>query len=272
MNNLFRCLHFSSALLLIVLSGYTSAQEEAAVFPKWKFSELTIDVGVQSDHYPSMSLEEMMAFARDPEQMERDLQGLQEDARTITAGGIIFFQFGLNPRLRNGLGMNENRQFQVGLAFHTPKEAMLSYKNEDIDTSIVYCNLQSEINFDLSYVFKGRWGKRDKWKWYAGIGSNLGITYNNAMILISGKYFGPDEHPSEQEASEQNMETYDANQVYYLRAYVPYGIHYLLGNDRSSIGLDFRLGIGVQMIEGQDSNPISKTNAFMIGYKYILGR
>jgi hypothetical protein len=234
---------------------------------KLHFDQIEFGIGIDNDHYNTMSLEEIMAFANNPEQMQRDLYGMEEVASTVNRGAAIYVNFGYAPLNKTTNSYRTDREWRFGVGLHCGKEAMLSYKNEDIDTSIVYCNLQSEITLESAYLLKGLWGKR--FHWYYGAGMSLGSSFNNQMLLISGRYFGPDEHPSEQESYEKNVETFDAKSVYYARFYIPYGIGYGL-NERWIIGFDFKTGIGVQKIQGKSSNYIKKTGAFVLGVKYRL--
>ena len=89
------------------------------------------------------------------------------------------------------------------------------------------------------------------------------------MLIISGKYFEPGQHPSEQEASEMNKETYDANSVYYTRLYAMAGLSYRVGS-RWLIGINYRKGVGAQFIEGGNTNFIYKIGVFMLSAKYQI--
>ena len=235
--------------------------------PKWKASSLNFGLGVDWDKFESMSLERILVFAKNPERMQRDLQHLSEEATPVTAGVALYASISFSPLNYTTGNYSDNQELQLGIGIHSPKEAMVTYKNEDLDTSIVYCNIHGELTAEAAYVFKGRWGKR--FHWYAGGGVNTGLTFANEMVIISGRYFEPGAHPTTQESYEMNQDHYKAKPVYYTRAYIPYGIHYHVGK-KMSIGFDFRTGLGLQMIKGASTNLITNTGSFILGVKCYL--
>ena len=265
----------STCLVLLLFSPIISAQyvepdqmtdvQELSKMKKWQFNQMDWGVGIDNDHYDKMSLDLIMAFAKDPDQMQRDLSGMNEDATTVTRGAAYYTNISFSPLDASTGTYKTNRELKLGMGIHANKEAMLTYKNEDLDTSIVYCNLQSEITIEGAYLFKTKWGKRIHL--YAGIGANVGATFNNEMVLITGKYFDEGEHPSEQPSDEMNAESYEAKSVAYSRIYIPYGIGYGIGQ-KTIIGLDFKTGVGVQKISGEQANYIKKTGAFILSVKY----
>ena len=235
--------------------------------PDLKVTHVNFSIGLDWDKYNSMSLNQLMAFAQNPEEMQRDLSFMTEEVNTTTAGLALYYSMSFSPLNKKTGSYYNDREWRFGFAFHSPKEAMVTYQNEDLDTSIVYCNLHSEFSMEGSYIVKGMFGKR--FQWYVGGGLNLGYTFGNQMMLISGKYFGPDQHPSTQESYEHNIETYDAKSVMYSRAFVPYGFQYRVGK-HVSLGIDCRSGVGLQWIKGERVNLIRKTGVFSLGMRYIL--
>lgn len=254
------------ALMLPCLQtpSYSQTGKASEYEPKrqWKAAGLNFGLGVDWDQYKSMSLERIMVFAKHPERMQRDLANLSEDATPVTAGVALYGSIAFAPLdYRTGTYRND-RELRVGVGIHSPKEAMVTYKNEDLDTSIVYCNIHGEFTVEASYVFNGQWGKR--FQWYAGGGMNAGLTFANGMIIISGRYFEPGAHPSTQESHEMNQDHYKARQVYYTRAFIPFGIHYQVSS-KWSLGFDLRTGLGLQMIKGAPDNIITNTGSFILG-------
>ncbi len=188
---------------------------------------------------------------------------MTSDIIPVTAGMAIFSSVGLAP-LDVATGQySTKRELRLGLGLHSPKEAMVAYKSEELDTSIVYCNLHGEFTLEGAYIAKGTFGKHGRC--YAGIGVSGGLSFGNEMILISGRYFEPGAHPSEQVDKNPVMEIYAAKSVYYTRCFVPFGIHYG-SEDNWSVGLDFRLGLGAQFVSGAQANFIRRTGMFAIGF------
>ncbi|MEM6965930.1 MAG: hypothetical protein AAF573_14275 [Bacteroidota bacterium] len=238
---------------------------------KWKLNAVNIQLGVNWNEFESMSLDELMIFAKDPEQMHRDLSFMTEEATTITAGGDIKANFSWSPLNRATGTYRTHQELQVGIALHSPKEAMVAYKSETLDTSIVYCNLHSELSLEGAYVWRGQWGKRKRWHWYVGGGMNAGFTWDNEMVLMEGKYFEPGQHPSTQPIDDvaPEPERYEAKSVVYSRIFIPYGLHYQIGK-YTTLGLDFRTGRGLQFIGSEKVNWMRRSGGMALGMRFIL--
>lgn len=261
-------------LFLAIISSSPLIAQTSSIIPstkKFKRSEINFGIGVNWNTFESMTLDELLIFAKDPEQLKRDLQGLEEETTPNTAGADLRVGWSFSP-LNSATGnYKTNQALQVGIILNSPKEAMVSYKNKDLDTSIVFCNIHWELGLNASYVFKGTWGKRDRWNWYAGAGANAGFTFGNNMMLINGKYFEPGEHPSTQPVDDVSPEPemYEAKSVSYTRVFIPYGIHYKMGK-RVLLGLDLSKGIGWQRVGKDKMNYMKKSSGFAIGLKYLL--
>ena len=228
------------------------------------FSSYDINLGVDNDHFGKMSLDRMMYMAKDPYQMERDLSGFEEEAITTAYGMAIYVNMGFKPLNKKTGTYRENREVRFGIGLHTPKEAMLSYKDAGRDTSIVYCNIQSEITLEGSYIFKSNMGKRFLWRF--GFGGSLGHTFNNQMVLIHGRYYEPGSHPTEQPDEDIEKEYFQAKSVSYLRTFLIAGLSYKIGK-KWAAGFEYRRGWGVQLVGGTDPHFIKKTGSFMLGLR-----
>ena len=251
--------------LLAALQNKAQYYEPGQTVSSTKSSGLNISMytGLDNDRYETMSLGHVLSFAKNPDALSQDLSHLEEETTTKTAGVALYVNLGISP-IRNE-SRNIDREIQVGIGIHSDKEAMVSYKSEDLDTSIVFCNLHSEFTLEGAYLFKGKWGKIVHW--HIGLGANGGMTYGNEMILINGGYFEPGAHPSTQPAEEMNMEKFEAKQVYYTRGFIQHGIHLGFG-PHWQVGLNMRTGMGLQFIEGADPNFIQKTGSLQSGAKY----
>jgi len=241
------------------------AQTNPSSAPKaLKIGAFNMQLGIKWNQFQSMSHEDLLLFAKDPEAMNRDLSNLTEEANAMTAGGVFNLGFSFSPLNRSTGNYRTDREFQFGVSLTSDKEAMVSFKNEDLDTSIVFCNLHQEFSLEGAYVVRGNWGR--KWEWYLGGGMNAGFTYGNEMMLIEGQYFEPGQHPSLQPVDEVApiVESYEAKNVFYTRAYIPFGIHYKIG-EYWSIGLDMRKGMGLQMIGTEKVNFMRRSGMFALG-------
>jgi hypothetical protein len=259
--------HLICSSIFIVCSVIASAQTNntrvIADMKPWHTTYFNMSFAVDNDHYSTMSLDRMMAFSKNPQDIQRDLSHMQAEIKPSTAGVALYMNVGMTPLNRNTGEYHIDREVRLGIGLHAPKEAMVAYKSEALDTSIVYCNLQSELTLEGAYVRKAAFGKHGRC--YAGIGASGGVSYGNQMVLISGRYFEPGMHPSEQVDKNPVMEKYAAKTVTYARLFIPFGVHYGV-DDQWSIGLDFRLGLGAQFLPGAPVNFIRRTGMFALGF------
>ena len=255
--------------LALAMPLHAAAQQATPAAPlptsTWRMTSLNFGTGVETDHFETMSLPQLMAFAKTSQELERDLSQFDEKVSTTTSGLGLFVLAGFSRPKTVPATTNTTTEVQVGVGLHTPREAMVTYRNQDMDTSIVYCNLQTEISLETAYLLRGQWSRYVQW--HVGIGANGGLTMGNKMMLIEGRYLADDEHPSEQRAEEMNKHTYGAKQVYYTRLFIPTGVKFRIG-PRWQLGMDYRLGIGWQFVPDGATNRIQTTGAGIIGAKY----
>ncbi len=248
------------AVLITGLCLPVLAQKNTPSLKKMKLTGISGSAGITFDKYNTMSLDQLTQIARQPELMRRDLDGLTEEASTQTAGASLFVNMTFSPHQKSKGTYLDNLEFRLGVGLNSAKESMVSYKNADMDTSLVFCNVNSELILETSYIFKHSFGKR--MFLYFGVGANSSFSVNNEMMIISGKYFSEGEHPSAQEQA--GAITFEAKPILYSRVFVPWGIH-MQASDRVSFGLDFRKGRGLQYTVGEKVNKIANTGAVMIG-------
>ncbi|HQV74542.1 MAG: hypothetical protein KBA60_11035 [Flavobacteriales bacterium] len=260
-------------LVFMVHVGSSSGQDQYVLterpkpMKQWRVTQLNFGTGVESDHFSTMSLAQITAFAKSSQDMQRDLHLFEEEVSTVTSGIALYASAGFAKTKPSTGEPGTIGEVQVGVAVHTPREAMVTYKNKGLDTSIVYCNLQREVSLETAYILKGKLGKHIHI--YGGLGATGGLTLDNKMVLIEGRYLEPGEHPSSQTAEEVNKKSYGAKQTYYSRLYIPFGIKYGIG-PKWQVGLDFRTGIGWQFLPGYGSNFIERSGAFIVGAKYCF--
>ncbi len=265
--------HWTRPFLCLALAAqlHTAAQQALPTAPLpatgWSMTSLNCGTGVETDRFETMSLPQLMAFAKTSQELQRDLSQFDEQVSTTTSGLGLFVMAGFGRTKTAPTTTNTTTEVQVGVGLHTPREAMVTYRNQHMDTSIVYCNLQTEISLETAYLLRGRWSRYVHW--HVGLGANGGLTVGNKMMLIEGRYLADDEHPSQQQAEEMNKHTYGAKQVYYTRLFIPTGVKFRIG-PRWQVGMDYRLGVGWQFVPGHDSNRIALTGAGFIGAKYAF--
>lgn len=258
---------FSFGLISISSYAQQTPSKELVSKKKWKASQFDFGLGLDNDHYQSMSLNQLMSMAKNPDEISRSLEGFDEEIETYTGGGAIYGNISLAPLDLSTGTYRMDRELRLGFGLHSPKEAMVEYLSDEMDSSILFCGLHGEITLEAAYLYKGTWGKR--FHWYYGFGVNGGASFANQMLVISSKYYNADDPSNDQNEGLDNTETYKAKSVVYSRLYVPYGVHYSLG-DKWLVGLDFKTGIGVQFVQGEQANFINKTGSFVFGAKYRL--
>lgn len=266
-------LSLAVSLIIALAASPAVAQLEtgsaSAILGKWKLSQFDFGLAISSDNYKNMSYEQLMQLAKDQRPLQQNLDGLEEEAITRTTGASIYLNLGFTPINQKSGKLKDNQELRLGMAFHSPKESMVSFKNKELDTSIVYCNLHTEVTLEAAYLWKWKFGKNDRWRTYIGAGMNASASLSNQMQLIMGQYFEPGAHPSEQVSFEDNRSIYEARSLAYTRVYVPYGIHYKV-SDKWTIGIDSKRGVGMQKIIGGKTNYINRTHMTSLGAKLIL--
>lgn len=239
----------------------SDAQEALDAAQKWGINGLQLQLGVDINEYASMSHAQLMGMAKNPSELTVDLSGLEEETRVHTGGGALNIGFLIG---KGSPSSPIESNLYTALILHSEKEAMVSFKNQALDTSVVFCNLHSEIALELAYLWSGTWGKR--WNWSIGVGSNVGTTFSNQMILMTGEYFEPGQHPSSQEVSMSEPLKFEGRKVSYARMFIPFGVHYNLTKN-ASLGLNFKRGIGWQRVQGDGTHFIRQN----IGMALTLG-
>ncbi len=262
---IFKKIVFGLVLSLLTIFSYAQSNVK-----RLKYNQFDFGLGVDNDQYHRMSLNNLTALAENPDALERDLSGMTEEISSKTDGLGLYFNRSYAPWNKKKGEYLSNQSLRVGIGMHSPKESMITYKNKELDTSIVYCNLHSEFTFEFAYLWNGAWGADKKFVWYCGVATNTSISLSNEMLLIEGEYFEPGAHPSTQESFEEKTQHFIAKPVVYNRFFVPYGVHRIVGK-KWSVGFDARRGFGVQSILGGSSNLINKTGTFMIGAKFRKG-
>ncbi|MBK9147498.1 MAG: hypothetical protein IPM12_06730 [Flavobacteriales bacterium] len=259
------------ALLLILSVPLQSAAQQAAVVlpnaPAWRLTSLNFGTGVETDRYETMSLQQLMAFAKSGSELQRDLSLFEERVSTTTSGLGLFVLAGFSRPKTMPTTTGTTSEVQVGVGLHSPREAMVTYRHQGMDTSIVYCNLQTELSLETAYLLRGQWSRYVHW--HAGLGANGSTTVNNRLILIEGRYLADGEHPSEQEAGEMNKHSVGAKRAYFTRIFIPSGVKFRIG-PRWQLGMDYRLGIGWQFVPGHSVNRIAFAGAGIIGARYAF--
>lgn len=265
-----KCTRIGIMVSLILLSISAKSQNTGNVDKKWNYSQFDFGMAIDDDEYQNMALDELLLFARTLDQLESELDLFEEEISTSTAGGAVYINQSFNPINRKTGKFLLDREIRIGIGFHGEREAMVSYKNKQLDTSLVFCSLNKAISIQSAYLKRGHWGKQQKWIWLYGIGLGSSISYSNAVMLIPGKYFEEGTHPSSQPSFEENMKSFNGRVVSTNRFYFPIGLNFK-PNENWSIGLELRRGLGFQSIFGTgETLQLRKSGSFMISSQFYL--
>ncbi len=215
----------------------------------WRFNTMSFGFGLEQANYGRMSLNEMNDLAVSPNEIQRDLTGLNEDARLSTANGTFASSFGLCRMKAMNNGDFADREIRLGFGVSSPQEAMISFKNELSDTAIVYCSVQQSFGASLGYHFKGILWERLYWS--VGFDAGYARTFDNQLIVLSGDYFEDDAHPSTM--NELQRDDYAANAVNRTQLMFTHEVGFLLGR-HFVLGMNYSLGATMHMVNGADPN------------------
>jgi hypothetical protein len=249
-------------LFLMALTSLAFSQRST-----WQLSSVQVGLALEYDRYNEMSFDRLSQFAVNEEDLGTVNSNFSAANATQTGSGAWMIHMSFSPVGESKINWLMDREIRIGLGFHTAKEAMVSFRNEQLDTSVVFCNLHEGMSFEGSYLVKGKFGKKRKWNWYAGLGWNGSASFNNQMVVLQGRYFAKDAHPTAQIINEDQTVRFNAKPVLYNRVFMPYGIHYQVA-PVVSIGIDMRTGYGVQTVVGGGSQFIRKTGQFMISTRF----
>ena len=221
-------------------------------------SAFNIKLGVEGDYYSNISPEWMKNHTKDPSQIEFDDSGFETvshaEVAGLSIGGHLMFT---NPGNLDGR-KHKYREIKLGVDVIVAGEALVTFTETDerMDstyvTSRMYCLVNSEFRLGGEYRFRTSWGRFNT---FFGVGSHIGATFNDKMLLFKGNSVAENGAVDEEEfvapdMDEMDVETYAAKSSIYMRAYVPLGISFRTCR-RLELGLEQRWGIGVgQVIDG----------------------
>lgn len=229
---------------------------------KWRVGAVGFSMGAFADMYHNMTDEGMKSMAINLPQREINLEGYRKtygENEVMIEGGMLGGYVSLNPRRRDGSGYNLNQELRLGVGVNLDREAMIQYQDEvsGTENSVIYCLIENELMLSGSYLVKFRLSNR--FSLYGGGGMNLGGTFNNAFLLIEDKTV----------SNEVVTETTEVQALssYYTRGFAHGGVAYHT-KGRVSFHLDFKTGMGMQIVNGAKNNLISESCVGQIGVQY----
>lgn len=248
---------FYSTLICFFFCFNSFSQNE---IPKtFKLSSINFSMGSTLDMYRKMDLNSMKDISTNTEIFSHNLEGYTPNLWRESGGFLInldasFSKF--NPITKT---YRKDRDFRVGISY-SEREPAITYDKRAEDENgmitfsetIMYCNVQNEINLSGAYLIKTGGDKKRIFKLYAGLGANLGATFNDKMIVFwdeNHTQYGADGSYINSESNNLEYTEVKAKSALFLRAYIPAGIEINLWRIR--LGAEATFGSGVhQTIKG----------------------
>ncbi len=183
-----------TTLTLLLTASITFAQETPNPTPPkmWQINSFGTHVGISSDVYQRMSMDHMRDFATNPSELTLDLDGYTEYAHAVITGVTLGGWITASKFNAASGEYRTNREVQLGANIITGRESAVEYEREEPTAngteyhSVVYCDMESEVNLHGAYLF--RTNRERKWNVFGGIGANIGATFNDAMLIIFNRY------------------------------------------------------------------------------------
>ncbi|MEM9023354.1 MAG: hypothetical protein AAGB22_06415, partial [Bacteroidota bacterium] len=108
--------------LLLLSTGGAFAQgpttQQRAAMSRFLWTNYHFGLGLNNNHFGNMSLDQVMRFAERPRQLQRDLNGFNEEVKSVTYSVGLFFNVGLSPLDRATGTYRQNREVRLGVGLH----------------------------------------------------------------------------------------------------------------------------------------------------------
>lgn len=266
---------FACFFALAASLGGVFAQTTESTVPKgllpWKMSSLSLNMGGQTDNYAKMDLNRMRGYAKSSELLQEiDLSNHSGTYYNDVSGSSAAFNIAFNPiQFRAGKATTRtNREIRFGASVVFGREGMITYDPDNISfansgESVTYCIIENEFTLSGEYRYIASPFRR--FNVYGGFGAQLGGTAGNELLLIFDRNVNPAVPNPEQVSTETDI--YDAKNMIFARAYVPFGVEYN-ATDRIGVGLGFRQGLGLQQVMDGDTYFIWRSGATLFELKY----
>ena len=262
---------------LLILGSFLSFGQ-SAIPKRLKINSMSFSLGMIADVYQKMDLNSMRDLSTNPEIFNHNLDGYEENLWRESGGLMIKLDanFSLYDPINQTYALNKEVRLGIGLS---AREPLISYdKNErapdgsyTYNESIVYCNMQNEINVSGAFLWKTGGNKKRIFRAYAGLGSNVGATINDRMVVMWNSYEttrDPVSGEYESENTEYEFTDIKAKSALFLRAYAPLGMELNLW--RIKLGVESNLGLGVHQTLGGQTHflPFSFNMLMRAGYNF----
>lgn len=220
-----------------------------SISKKFTLISIGFEAGQGIDRYDRMNLEMMHGFTKDPELLDRNLDGHKITADRIIEGSRVGLHLAFIPTKKNIDEKTSTDEIRVGIVYSV-KGTSVDYSKVESDESMYSVNYSArfkEVSLHGAYVWKFSPESARRFTFYGGIGLGIGSTvYDKTSVAehISGG------QPNEIPFSIFNV--YKGNSSLIVRPHIPLGIDFAL-MERFDIGISGSTGIAIQKVYGGQS-------------------
>ncbi|MCH2223554.1 MAG: hypothetical protein MK066_02200 [Crocinitomicaceae bacterium] len=232
-------------LLILVIATVSSSvfsQKSTEKASSLKLNSIGVELGVNLDIYQNMNLQTMHDLTQNPALLSRDLTDHNATFYRNSFGG----RFGINASFTPA---NASREIRFG-ASYIVSEPMISYDRNEMNGnshSIIYCNMVNEVNLNGAYLFKKSPVIAPWLNFYAGVGTSLGSSFNNQMVVMENT--NTIDQTTEESTFTHETDFYASKSSFYGRIYAPLGISATILR-KVRFGIEGTIGTGVQSVYG----------------------
>ena len=244
----------------LLISVFSSGMAQSTKLSPLKLSSINFSFGFYSDIYQRMDMDAMRDISTNTAIFNQNLDGYTESLWRESSGTLIVLDaqfYRLNPLTQE---YDRNKIVRFGISY-SEREPAVSYNKTSVDSngmrqvqySIVYCNVQNEVNLNGAYIWKSGGNQKRILRFYAGLGGNMGLTFNDEMIVMQNTNTTVMDSTGKFQYYNQRYDSQDdiivpARTALFLRAYAPVGVE--LNVWKAKLGLEGSAGFGMHQIMG----------------------
>ncbi len=261
-----RMRHLTLMVLFVSAFQFVHAGDTIRIKNRY-LSAIQWGVGFRTDYYSNMGFNQISGTVRNPKNLNRNVIGFSEDFGSKNQTIALYLSAAFSPSNKEVKGFFGRSEWQFGLGYHTPGELRVGYNSEALDSTIIFCNLGSEISFETAYLLNVP--VDNGLTLFGGLGGNASFTRNNEVMVQEGPFLEEGIHPRFVIARPENTATYEAKRLIYLRPNIIAGAVFRY-RKFTKIYVQYRIGIGAQIVPGHGVNFINRSTGLNLGVRYSL--
>lgn len=236
-------------LFICLIPILCCSQVRDSISKKFTLISIGFEAGQGIDRYDRINLEMMYDLTKNPELLDRNLDGHKITTDRIIAGSRVGLHLAFIPTKKNIDEQTSTDEIRVGIVYSV-RGTNVDYFKLDSDGSMYSVNYSArfkEVSLHGAYVWKFSPKSARRFTFYGGAGLGIGSTvYDKTSVAehISGG------QPNEIPFSIFNV--YKGNSSLIIRPYIPLGIDFAL-MERFDIGISGSTGMAIQKVYGGES-------------------